>query len=98
MRLPVNLSRQNEPGHAVGYDSTFYNCGNLVQYFRVARMLRAALDKADLSDVKLLGPDINDFASAVWILWDGFSKLTGNSEALKSISTLGVHTTARPRY
>jgi len=96
--LPVNLSLQNEPGHAVGYDSTFYDRGNPVQYFRVARMLRAALDKADLSEVKLLGPDINDFATALWILGDGFSKLTGNSEALKSISKLGVHTTARPRY
>ncbi len=92
--LPVALSIQNEPGHAVWYDSTAYDRDNPEQYFRVNVMMRKKLDEAGLQKVEIHGPDINDYNSALWMLGRDnlFEKLTSNPEMMKVWNSLATHT------
>ena len=92
--LPMALSIQNEPGHAVWYESTAYDRDKPEQYFRVNILMRKKLDEAGMQQVELHGPDINDYNAALWMLGRDnlFEKLTSNSEMMKAWGSLCTHT------
>ena len=92
--LPMALSIQNEPGHAVWYDSTAYDRDNPEQYFRVNILMRKKLDEAGMQKVQLHGPDINDYNASLWLLGRDhlFEKLTSNPEMMKAWDSLCTHT------
>ncbi|MDR0406049.1 MAG: hypothetical protein LBH54_04535, partial [Clostridiales bacterium] len=93
--LPTYISLQNEPTHAIDYDSCFYTSE---QYIRVLKNLRTALDARGFGGVKLIAGEGNNFDYNDSLFQQTYQKIHLNDTLNNAIDTIAVHAYAQDTY
>ncbi|MBO7744860.1 hypothetical protein I8J29_11680 [Paenibacillus sp. MWE-103] len=89
--VPKALSFQNEPLSQIVSEWCYWGGDNGTQYKRVAKLLRAKLDEAGLTDVRILGPEGAAYHENELLLGENFSSLAADPELNRAIGGLASH-------